>query len=113
MKHLLIIFSLLLTSISWSKDVDYDDLVKRDGLYYEKFNDEPFTGKTNGRIQGNFKDGKRDGEWSRYLKNGQLSSKEYYKDGKKIGEHFYYNDNGQLIITYIYKDDKLIETIKH
>ena len=30
MKHLLIIFSLLLTSVSWSEDVDYNDLVKRD-----------------------------------------------------------------------------------
>ena len=43
MKHLLIIFSLLLTSFSWSKEVDYTDLVYRDGLYYEKFTDKPFT----------------------------------------------------------------------
>ena len=50
MKHLLIIFSLLLTSVSWSKDVDYNDLVKRNGLYYEKFTNEPFTGKTTGRM---------------------------------------------------------------
>ena len=48
MKHLLIIFSLCLTSISWSKDVDYNDLVKRDGLYYEKFTDKPFTGNSIG-----------------------------------------------------------------
>ena len=48
MKHLLIIFTLLLTSVSWSKDVDIKDLVKRDGLYYEKFTDEPFTGNVIG-----------------------------------------------------------------
>ena len=42
MKHLLIIFSLLLTSISWSKDVDFNDLVYRDGFWYEKFSNKPF-----------------------------------------------------------------------
>ena len=31
MKHLLIIFTLLLTSVSWSKDVDSKDLVQREG----------------------------------------------------------------------------------
>ena len=37
-----IIFSLLLTSIIWSKDVDWNDLIKRDGLWYEKLTNEPF-----------------------------------------------------------------------
>ena len=48
MKHLLIIFTLLLTSVSWSKGVDWNNLVKRDGLYYEKFTDKTFTGKVTG-----------------------------------------------------------------
>ena len=58
MKNLLIIFSLLVTSVSGSKDVDYKDLVERDGLMYEEFSNVPFTGKTTGRIQKNYKDGK-------------------------------------------------------
>ena len=57
-KHLLIIISLLLTSVSWSNDVDSGDLVKRDGLYYEKFTNEPFTGNVTGRTQGKIKNGK-------------------------------------------------------
>ena len=52
MKHLLIIFSLLLTSVSWSKDVNYMDLVIRNGLHYEKFTDELFTGKVVGFEKG-------------------------------------------------------------
>ena len=52
MKHLLIIFSLLITSISWSKNVDWNDLIKRDGLWYEKFTNEPFTGNSTGLKQG-------------------------------------------------------------
>ena len=42
MKDLLIIFSLLITSVSWSKDINFYDLVVRDGLYYKKFTDKPF-----------------------------------------------------------------------
>ena len=32
MKHLLFIFSLLLASVSWSKDVDWNDLAKNNKL---------------------------------------------------------------------------------
>ena len=63
MKHLLIIFSLLLTSVSLSKDVNWKDLVKRDGLWYEKLANEPFTGSSTGLKQGKVKDGKKEGEW--------------------------------------------------
>ena len=81
MKHLLIIFSLLLTSVSWSKDIDLGDLVKRDGLYYEKFTDEPFSGKVTGKKQGRLEEGKRQGKWLEYYGGGQLKEKINYKDG--------------------------------
>ena len=106
MKHLLIIFSLLLTSISWSKDVDWKDLVKRDGLWYEKFTNEPFTGNSTGLKQGKVKGGKKDGEWFYYLDNGQLHLKNTYKDGKLHGERLRYYDNGKLYRKGNYKDGK-------
>ena len=106
MKHLLIIFSLLLTSVSWSKDVDYNDLVKRDGLYYEKFTNEPFTGKTTGRIQNNYMNGKFEGEWIEYHENGQLKIKRNYKDGKLEGKSLWYHKNGQLESKGNFKDDE-------
>ena len=112
MKHLLIIFSLLLTSVSWSKDVDWNDLVERDGLIYEKFSDKPFTGKSTGMQQGKIKKGLRNGEWFIFWDNGQLSFKVTFKNGKKIGKEFSYRPDGVLHSTYIYKDGKLIETIK-
>ena len=37
MKYLLIIFCLLFTFVGCSKKIDSDDLVEKDGLYYEKF----------------------------------------------------------------------------
>ena len=108
MKHLLIIFSLLLTSVSWSKDVDVKDLVKRDGLWYEKFSNEPFTGTSTGRFQGKIKNGKAVGEILSYHNNGQLWIKKYIKDGKNEGERLAYHENGQLWGKSNWKEGKLI-----
>ncbi len=136
MKYLLILSCLLFTSVGWSKDVNWNDVIKREGLYYEKFTDVPFTGNVTGRIQGkiskgkregewlfyyesgqlerkvNYKDGKREGERLNYWDNGQLRSKSNFKDGRKEGERLIYHKNGQLIKKSIYKDGELIKTIK-
>ena len=81
---LLIIFLLLSPSLSWSKDVSFDDLVERDGLYYEKFTKDAFTGNDIGKEQGKISKGIKDGEWVEYYENGQLEKFEIYKDGKLI-----------------------------
>ena len=119
MKTLLtILFISLLSSPSWSATMD--DLVFRDGLYYEKFTDVPFTGEVTGRLQGVIKNGKEEGAWVWYYesgelwkklnvkngsiegavvdyhKNGQLSYKGNYKNGKRVGEYIFYYENGQL-----------------
>ena len=136
MKYLLILSCLLFTSVGWSKDVNSDELIKRDGLYYEKFKDVPFTGDVVGakrgiiikgkregewlyyhengqlRFKENYKDGKLEGEWLYYHENGQLRFKRNWKDGKKEGEWLYYHETGQLYLTQIWKDGKLIKTIK-
>ena len=49
-----------------------DDLVKRDGLHYEKFTTVPFTGKVTGKTQESVRNGKRDGSWARYYDSRQL-----------------------------------------
>ena len=115
MKHLLIIFTLLLTSVSWSKDVDYNDLVKReaDGLYYERTFykrciDELticglFTGNIKGEINVKVINGKKEGEYIRY-DDGKLRAKGFYKDGEQHGEWFYYYKSGQLEETQIWKN---------
>ena len=73
MKYLLILSCLLFTSVGWSEDINSDDLVRRDGLYYEKFTDVPFTGNVVGKKQGKISKGIKDGEWIEYWENGQLS----------------------------------------
>ena len=81
------------------------DLVKRDGIYYKEFTEIPFTGEITGEVQGNYKNGKKEGEWVSYDDNGQLSGKGSFKNGKRDGEWFYYHDK-QLWSKGSYKNGK-------
>jgi len=72
------------------------DLVQRDGVYYEKFSDVPFSGKVTGSFNGLIMNGKREGAWILYWNNGQLYSKRNYKNGKKEGAWVEYEKDGTL-----------------
>ena len=52
--------------------------------------------------KGNFKDDKKEGEWSHYRSNGKLWRKYYYKEGKKSGKWTWYDTYGNLIRTELY-----------
>jgi len=83
-----------------------DDLVHREGLYYQKFTDVPFTGKVTGEYQGVFNNGKRDGAWVWYHENGQLRSKSNFKNGQIEGAYIRYHKNGQLQAKGNYKNSR-------
>ena len=101
----ILLLTLLFPSLALGETMD--DLVQRPiwtGLYYKKFSDVPFTGKTTGDEQGSFKNGKRVGTWVSYWDNGQLFSKGTYKDGERGGPWVRFWDNGQLHSKGTYKD---------
>ena len=64
------------------------DLVKRDGIYYKEFTKIPFTGEITGEVQGNYKNGKKEGEWVDYRKDGTVNSERSgtFKNGKKVSD---------------------------
>jgi antitoxin component YwqK of YwqJK toxin-antitoxin module len=88
--------------------VTWDDLEYREGLYYQKFTDVPFTGKTTGQTQGTYKDGLLDGPYVSYYNNdnGQLCRKGHYKNGEKDGPWVGYYYDGQLMDKGHYKNGK-------
>ena len=94
----------LLSSPSWSATID--DLVKREGLWYEKFTDVPFTGEVTGETQGSIKNGVKDGAWVSYNENGGLNYKGKWKNGRLDGAWVGYWDNGQLRFKGNYKNNK-------
>ena len=107
MKKLLLLPILLLSLISTPcLSETIVDLVERDGIYYKKFTETPFTGKIIGREQGRIKNGKRDGAWVKYHDNGQLNNQGSYKNGEKGGDWVWYHDNGQLEVKGSYKNGK-------
>ena len=66
-----------------------DDLVQTEGLFYKKFTDVPFTGVVDeGPELGAFKNGKREGPWVEYNKDGtedkDLSG--IYRNGEKVSD---------------------------
>ena len=113
MRKLSHILSLILTvtflfpSFAMGETVKLKDLVSRDGLYFKKFTDTPFTGDVKDTWrQGKIIDGKKEGRWIEYHGNGQLEVKGNYKDGLKEGSWVRYHETGALWRQGIYRQGK-------
>ena len=102
-------------SIGWS--LTMDDLVERNGIYYKKFINVPFTGRINGneylgkiethkKVLGLIKNGKKEGTWLTYYSNGNLYLNDKYKNGKLDGICENYWENGNLQMKIEYKNGK-------
>ena len=107
LKYLLIIFSLLFNSLSSSKDIYLKDLLKKDGIFYKKFSDTPFTGKVTGLLEGTFKKGMKYGEFIKYYSDGKILSKISYFENRLDGSWMEYYRNGNLLRKKIFKNDLL------
>ena len=110
MKKLLTLLTclfILSPNVVLGETVKPDDLVYRNGLFYKKFTSVPFSGKVTGVHQGSFKDGRRDGPWEDYHKDGQLWSTGIYKYGRRDRLWEYYHKNGHLYQKTHNKDGKL------
>ena len=83
-----------------------DDLVERNGLYFQKFINVPFSGNVTGNKQGLINKGKQEGVWVSYRENGQLWAKGNLKDGKLEGAWIEYYTNGQLMVKGNFKNDE-------
>jgi antitoxin component YwqK of YwqJK toxin-antitoxin module len=101
----ILLLTLLFPALAFGETMD--DLEKRDGIYYKKFTEVPFTGKTTGQTQETFKDGKTHGPWVKYHDNGQLMEQGIFSDDKTQGPWVQYHKNGQLHAKGTFKDGKM------
>ena len=115
----ILILSLLFLSCGDSQQ-EYirNDLVEMDnGLWTEKFSDEPITGKVYDYFgeesnpkkvhMGNIRDGKKEGKWVSYFHSTGKKKSEYnFKDGEMDGLHTQWYENGQKKWEGNYKDGK-------
>ena len=108
MRTLFIIPLVLMSLLSFpSWGLTMDDLVQREGLYYKKFTDVPFTGEVEGQSQGKFKHGKKEGFWIDYYKDGNLFWKGEFRNGKKEGPWVYYLHDGNIHSRGVYQNDRM------
>ena len=120
MKKLLpILFVLIITSCSPPPEVDWYQLVEREGVYYEVNSQIPFTGSSisydgNGQLstKTNYTDGELDGLYEFYSENG-LMEQHNYKDGKLDGPSIMFYENGSILSKYIFKEGKLHGTVEY
>ena len=90
MKYLLLTSLLFSLSGFGEPDVYEGELLKRDGLLYKPGSLEPFTGKNvlwhhNSQLlrKGSYKDGKKDGLWEWFSKDGSMKTTKTWKNGVK------------------------------
>ena len=106
MKRLLTLL-LILISLSLSQEpINYETtLIERDGAFYTKDTNKPYSGPVfslydDGKKnkEGTFKDGKRDGEYTYYDKNGKIYWKGIYKDDVLVNETSFIGSKGPFLL---------------
>jgi|TARA_Y100000310_G_scaffold313453_1_gene361841 protein-export membrane protein SecD len=88
-------------------------LVERDGIYYTKDTNKPYSGSVfslfsdgKKREEGTYKNGQEDGKWTKWYENGKKFSEIIFKDGKQDGKWVEWYENGQKEEEGTYKDGK-------
>ena len=78
------------------KSVNFEEIIKKNGLYYKKYNSIPFTGKVIGKEMGFIQKGKKEGYWVGYNNNINLRYTVIFKNGEwETGSY-----NGEGTVTY-------------
>jgi antitoxin component YwqK of YwqJK toxin-antitoxin module len=95
--------------------VNQDELELREGIWYLKGQDTPYTGKifakySNGKMwrEWNYKNGKVDGLQVEWHQNGKKWNEVNYKDGKRDGLWVQWHKNGQKRDEENWKDGEVI-----
>ncbi len=114
-KLLILLFSILISFNSYGETICIDtDAQETGGIIYLPNKTKPFTGKNlckyeNGlkKSEGNFKDGKKDGKYTYWWLNGQITVSNM-KDNKRDGKSTKWDENGQIITDRNYKDGECV-----
>ena len=105
MNRYTLILTFLLSLVSFPIfGMDFNDLVYREGLYYDKSTDSPFTGKVRGLSEGLIREGKQEGPWIEFHRKRKLYLKGNYENGKRNGSWAAYWSSGQLVHQAIFKN---------
>ena len=115
MKHTLLIITALMLIVGCSspEPINAEKLIEEDGLMYHPDTKELYSGNVfkkylggKSQLEGSYKDGKRDGLWTEWFRDGQKWEEGTYKDGKIDGLFTTWYENGQKEREGTFKDGK-------
>ena len=108
-KRLLPLLLFILIGCSEPQPIDSNLIIKRDGIYYEKFSQEPFSGKVKGKISGLVINGKLENEVFFYQDDGQLLRIGNFLEGVPSGKWKFYDEDGDIVLDGILKGNNFVE----
>ena len=115
MKRLLLIVLPLLLIVGCSKPINEETLIEKGGLKYhpdtrELYNGDVYMKYIGGKkkLEGSYKEGKKDGLFTWWYDNGQMKQEGKYKDGEPDGLFTLWYENGQKEIERPYKDGYIV-----
>ena len=98
-----------------SKEIDLSLLENKNGVFYEKGAEKPFTGKVTAQypdgqkmLESYWKDGKQEGKQIQYYKDGKPKIEGIFKDGKADGTIKVYDPSGKIILQEDWKDGERV-----
>tara|TARA_Y100000588_G_C14028822_1_gene827685 strand:- start:313 stop:846 length:534 start_codon:yes stop_codon:yes gene_type:complete len=105
--HLLctVIFSQGLFDIIHQDDGKKINYYRKNGKKIELSRQEYYYKSGNMKAEGNYRNGEKEGRWTRYYKNTQIKEQGNYKSGNKVDRWVYYYDSGNIRYSCIYKGD--------
>ena len=111
-KRVLLISLLLI--VGCAKPINENSLVDRNGVKYQQDSQNPYLGEVfdlynngNKKLEGSYKNGKKNGKWTVWYENGQKWSEINYKNGKLDELWTQWNENGQKKTETTYKDGEI------
>ena len=121
MRKIFVLILSLTMLISYAQRKEkYENLEAKNGLMYVKGETKPYTGKCytthdNGKLGmgGYYVNGKMNGNWIWWYKNGNKKRYTQYKNGVKHGKNIYYYKNGVKKSEIIYDNNRNIRQISY
>ncbi|WP_462429777.1 toxin-antitoxin system YwqK family antitoxin [Fusobacterium varium] len=117
MKKLIVMIAamLMLSCGNNLKEIELSSLESKDGVFYEKGVEEPFTGKVTAKypdgkkmMESYWKNGKQDGKQKQYYEDGKIKIEGTFKNGKADGVIKVYDTTGKVILQEEWKDGERV-----
>lgn len=103
LKMTLYLLSLFVFS-SYSDEINFDELIYKTGLFYEKKTDQVFSGDVTGSQSGKILNGRKEGEWKGFYENGNLLWIGFYEKGLNDSKWIEYHQNGKIFALGFYEN---------